>query len=243
VSVRAVVIVNVIALARSRVRRQKSASRRNRQAHWGCAFTLRSQLAIALQESADHYDRIASGRILYAYSPYGETTALGADEGNAIQYTARENDGTGLYYYRARYYDPVLKRFISEDPIGMMGGANFYAYARLNPLTFTDSFGLATDEFFLDKFLKGLGEFFGELFTKEAGLPEITGVKLGGEICQKTQGRGVVNIDQACRTECLLNLPSSQGIASGGWLEDCVKACVGIVKQCQPKTSLLCDPT
>ena len=52
----------------------------------------------------------------YAYTPYGETTALGPDGGNASQYTARENDGTGLYYYRARYYDPVLKRFIAEDP-------------------------------------------------------------------------------------------------------------------------------
>ena len=64
----------------------------------------------------------------YAYSPYGESTSLGVDEGNAIQYTARENDQTGLYYYRARYYDPVLKRFVSEDPIGLAGGLNVYAY-------------------------------------------------------------------------------------------------------------------
>ena len=36
---------------------------------------------------------------------------------NAFQYTGREHDGTGLYYYRARYYDPKLHRFLSEDPI------------------------------------------------------------------------------------------------------------------------------
>jgi RHS repeat-associated protein len=77
----------------------------------------------------------------YAYTPYGETTALAPDGGNPIQYTARENDGTGLYYYRARYYDPVLKRFISSDPIGLAGGLNTYAYVGGNPLSFTDPTG------------------------------------------------------------------------------------------------------
>ena len=50
----------------------------------------------------------------YAYSPYGESTMLGPDPGNPLQYTGRENDGTGLYYSRARYYDAVLKRFASR---------------------------------------------------------------------------------------------------------------------------------
>lgn len=79
----------------------------------------------------------------YAYSPYGETTALGPDEGNSLQYTGRENDGTGLYYYRARYYDPVLKRFISEDPIGLGGGINLYMYVSGTPLSSTDPLGLS----------------------------------------------------------------------------------------------------
>jgi RHS repeat-associated protein len=78
----------------------------------------------------------------YAYSPYGEALALGPDEGNSLQYTGRENDGTGLYYYRARYYDPLMKRFISEDPIGIDGGLNVFAYVANNPVSFTDPFGL-----------------------------------------------------------------------------------------------------
>ncbi len=78
----------------------------------------------------------------YAYSPYGEASTLGDDEGNAIQYTARENDNTSLYFYRARYYDPVLKRFISEDPIGMTAGPNFYRFVNNNPVSFTDPLGL-----------------------------------------------------------------------------------------------------
>jgi RHS repeat-associated protein len=67
---------------------------------------------------------------------------LGPDEGNALQYTGRENDGTGLYYYRARYYDPGLKRFISEDPIGTTAGLNFYSYVEGNPISFSDPTGL-----------------------------------------------------------------------------------------------------
>ena len=64
----------------------------------------------------------------YAYSPYGQVSALGVDEGNPIQYTARENDQTGLYYYQGEVYDPVLKRFVSQDTIGIEGGINLYGY-------------------------------------------------------------------------------------------------------------------
>ena len=78
----------------------------------------------------------------YAYSPFGETAARGERTGNASQYTGRENDGTVLYYYRARYYDPGLKRFVSEDPIGLAGGGNVYAYVDNNPLNWTDPDGL-----------------------------------------------------------------------------------------------------
>ena len=81
---------------------------------------------------------------LYAYTPYGEASVLGDDEGNSLQYTARENDLTGLYFYRARYYDPVLKRFITEDPIGLRGGTNVYAYVKGVPTLATDPSGLCT---------------------------------------------------------------------------------------------------
>ena len=40
-----------------------------------------------------------------AYSPYGEAQTTGDDQQNSTEYTARENDETGLYFYRARYYD------------------------------------------------------------------------------------------------------------------------------------------
>lgn len=77
----------------------------------------------------------------YGYSPYGETQVMGTEEGNATQYTGRENDGTGVFYYRARYYDAVLKQWLSEDPIGIAGGANVYGYVNGNPVSLTDPSG------------------------------------------------------------------------------------------------------
>jgi RHS repeat-associated protein len=83
----------------------------------------------------------------YTYEPYGATTADAAN-GNAQQYTGRENDNpgdpNGLMYYRARYYMPGCARFISEDPIGWASGqTNNYAYVGGNPVSLIDPFGLA----------------------------------------------------------------------------------------------------
>jgi RHS repeat-associated protein len=77
----------------------------------------------------------------YSYDPYGNTTNNGGSSTNVLQYTGRENDGNGLYFYRARYYSPAFGRFISEDPIGFLGGPNKYSYAVNNPVTFRDPFG------------------------------------------------------------------------------------------------------
>jgi len=79
----------------------------------------------------------------YTYEPFGNTTASGLGSANPFQYTGRENDGTGLYFYRARYYSPTLQRFISEDPLDLGGGdLNLYAYVRNSPTNFTDSSGM-----------------------------------------------------------------------------------------------------
>ena len=83
----------------------------------------------------------------YTYEPYGKTTVTGTSSSNPSQYTGRDNDQTGLYYYRARYYSPSLHRFICEDPIGIAGGINLYSYAGNNPVSFSDPYGLSFTDF------------------------------------------------------------------------------------------------
>jgi RHS repeat-associated protein len=78
----------------------------------------------------------------YSYDPFGDVTVLGEASDNPFQYTGRENDNTGLYYYRARYYSPELQRFVSEDPIGLEGeDINFYAYVWNDPINYNDPTG------------------------------------------------------------------------------------------------------
>jgi RHS repeat-associated protein len=79
----------------------------------------------------------------YTYDPFGTVMTTNPTSPNPFQFSGRENDGLGgLYYYRARYYHPGLQRFISEDPIGFLGGdPNLYAYVGNNPLSFRDPFG------------------------------------------------------------------------------------------------------
>ncbi|MGC1808346.1 MAG: RHS repeat-associated core domain-containing protein [Candidatus Binataceae bacterium] len=75
----------------------------------------------------------------YTYDPFGNVKGTGATSNNPYQYTGRENDGTGLYYYRARYYSPTLARFISTDPAEQLSSA--YAYAEDSPVMFDDPSG------------------------------------------------------------------------------------------------------
>jgi RHS repeat-associated protein len=81
----------------------------------------------------------------YGYSPYGQVSKNGASN-NYFTYTGREDDSTGLYYYRSRYYSPDLKRFISEDRIGFAGGnTNLNAYVQGSPINHRDPSGNCID--------------------------------------------------------------------------------------------------
>jgi RHS repeat-associated protein len=80
-----------------------------------------------------------------SYLSYG---GLGTDSsvgGPSLRYrwTGREYDSeTGLYFFRARYYDPSVRRFVQEDPIGYGGGGNVYAYGNGGPLEGRDPGGM-----------------------------------------------------------------------------------------------------
>ena len=76
----------------------------------------RPLLTDVLGSTIAELDSTAAATAEYTYDPFGRTSVIGPTQ-NPFQYTGRENDGTGLYYYRARYYHPSLQRFLSEDPM------------------------------------------------------------------------------------------------------------------------------
>ncbi len=80
----------------------------------------------------------------YTYDTFGILTASSGSLMNPFQYTARDFDPeTGLRYYRMRYYDSNVGRFLNEDPLGFHGGdSNFYAYVVNSPTDLVDPLGL-----------------------------------------------------------------------------------------------------
>ncbi|CAI4030252.1 hypothetical protein DNFV4_00680 [Nitrospira tepida] len=86
-------------------------------------------------------DGTGMAQTTYTYEPFGKMTKTGSST-NVFQFTGRENDGMGLYYYRARYYSPQMQRFLREDQVGLAGGdPNLYVYGFNNPMRFTDPSG------------------------------------------------------------------------------------------------------
>lgn len=88
-------------------------------------------------------DRDGGARDALTYEPFGRTAST-ASPPTRYGFTGRERDGDDLYYYRARYYDPGLARFISEDPLGLTAGINPYVYAFNDPINLVDPSGLRT---------------------------------------------------------------------------------------------------
>jgi RHS repeat-associated protein len=85
--------------------------------------------------------------VRYRYDPWGNllsTEGSDPDLENPLRFTGREWDAeSGLYFYRMRYYDPAVGRFISRDRLEK-GSASSYAYASNNPVNATDPTGLFT---------------------------------------------------------------------------------------------------
>ncbi len=79
----------------------------------------------------------------YGYDAFGDTVASGASSTNPYQFTGRENDSTGLYFYRARYYSAAFQRFAAQDPIGLPSeDPNLYKFASEDPINVRDPLGL-----------------------------------------------------------------------------------------------------
>ena len=80
-----------------------------------------------------------------AYLPYGEAKVLKATVQNNLRFPGQYFDAeTGLHYNWNRYYNPKTGRYITADPIGLVGGMNVYAYTGGNPVNWIDVYGLFT---------------------------------------------------------------------------------------------------
>jgi RHS repeat-associated protein len=124
--------------------------------HYSGGSFVDQPLAELRSGTADYYEQDGLGSVTslsnsasalantYAYDSFGNTTASTGTLRNYFQYTGREFDSEiGIYYYRARFYDPNSGRFMSEDPERFGQGGDFYVYVGNAPTLLIDPTGLA----------------------------------------------------------------------------------------------------
>ena len=96
-----------------------------------------------------------------AYDAFGAIAANTTAISTPYAFTGREFDQvSGLYYYRARYYDPEIGRFIQEDPVSFVSGINLYAYVGNNPISFVDPNGREAIPWEAGSFGRTVGDIF-----------------------------------------------------------------------------------
>ena len=99
---------------------------------------------LGLVRARDGAERKTYG--VLARTPWSEATT---DTGVVVRYRmgSQEYDQeTGLYHMGARYYDPMLGRWLTEDPAGIASSTNLYSYAGNDPINAIDPSGLYTCE-------------------------------------------------------------------------------------------------
>jgi RHS repeat-associated protein len=162
-------------------------------ARYSQGLSIDEHLAMLRSSTTSYYEQDGLGTVTslsnaggtlaqtYTFDSFGNQTASSGSLTNSFQYTGREFDSEiGLYYNRARYYDPAAGRFLAEDPLGYGGdGSNFYAYVGNSPTGFTDIFGLKME-------------------AAKSGLCEISNKKFSGpcrKFLEKLANQGGISVD------------------------------------------------
>jgi len=125
----------------------------NKAAIYAYGPSIDEPISIVRNESSYYYhaDHLGSIKILtdenenvvatYQYDAFGTILQEIGSINNPYRFTGREWDAeSGLYYYRARYYDAVFGRFLQKDPAGVEEG-NLYTYVKNNPINYKDPSG------------------------------------------------------------------------------------------------------
>jgi RHS repeat-associated protein len=177
--------------------------------------------------------------VTYTFDSFGNLINSTGSLTNPFRYTAREFDSeSGVYFYRARYYDPVIGRFLREDPRKFKGGIDFYAYVSNQPLNLVDPYGLWPTLGDLGKALKqGKGA-----WDKAKGYAGQIGCQVSYWYCISTTFDNLDSLSQAKQgmprpTEDELEHPSdNQGASQGAkQLHDCIAGnpnCKKVLEEC-----------
>lgn len=146
----------------------------------------------------------------FSYGPFGETTAVPQ---SAFGYTGQRYDvESGLYYYKHRYYSPMVGRFLQPDPLGAVDGPNLYAYVRNDPLNNTDPLGLEAKKK-LERFAKALQKNFKPMVVeplKQRIKDEGPGILLDALL--KTKGAG--RVLKSAITKSITSKAGSRGVST-----------------------------
>jgi RHS repeat-associated protein len=139
------------------------------------------------------------------------------------QYTGRENDGNGLYYYRNRFLIHGVGAFASEDPMGFAAGQNKYLYANAMPTMYTDPSGEfipGVPGLILGGVAGFVGDVFYQMLTKcEINWGHVAGATaLGGSVGALTGGETVVTEETIT-----LSVAAGEFYGVGDWLLDGAK--------------------
>ena len=106
----------------------------------GSTFFYHADALGSVSELTDSAGTVAKS---YAYDAFGNILDQSGTVENAYAYAGRELDSeSGLYYFRTRYYDPRIGRFLRKDPVGLIAGMNLYAFVGNNPVNRFDPWGL-----------------------------------------------------------------------------------------------------
>ncbi len=196
----------------------------------------------------------------YTYDSFGNVTATTGAVSNRFFFTAREDVAkAGLYYYRARYYDPGIGRFLSEDPDRFGAGIDFYPYVANNPASWQDPWGLKVfkccRDIEVNWFINGvstalrLKHCFIKTDTKEAGMGAARGEGLPSSPCLgHTQSAIRDHTGQAVKADCkevtgvdegCVNQELQIGKPTGVWSSDnnCNTFVDQVLEKCKDKGS------
>jgi RHS repeat-associated protein len=149
-------------------------------------------LTDAINSTSATTDATGAVQTRYFYEPYGQTSSTGPGS-YLFQYTGRVPVVGNIYHYRARFYDAVAGRFLSEDSID---STNSYAYVSNDPITFVDPLGLVEQPGFWEGFIP----------IWESGKQAIHDFECGN------WGWGAFNTGMA-----VLDVTGTGSLAKGGW--------------------------